>query len=122
MREKTFTRDEMSEIKEIASDEYYNTKNTNYRTFERGNTTYLISYASVVMSINVFRKEIVFFPLHDYSNTTSKHVCAFIDSELGTRIYAKERKQAIKEGSILLYDSEVKYTVYYCDYQPKVSW
>ena len=118
MKERTFTQEQRTELLKQASIAYYKEKRRNTCTFNAIGEIHCLSYASVVCSINPANKVITFYPHSDYSNTTHKHLSQFIDKELNTRIYAKERRQAIKDGIIYLYRKGIEYTVLYSTFQP----
>ncbi len=123
MNKREFTQEQKTELMKNATKTYYATKRCNYAQFNAIGEIHLLSYASVVVSINTATKTITFYPHTDYSNTTMKHVCAFLDNVLNTRIYAKERRQAIKDGYVTINQSrvmDVTYSVYYSEYQPIV--
>jgi len=122
MNKRTLNHEQTQELLRKAESAYYKNKRSNSVTFNAIGEQCLLSYSSVVMSIDTLHRTITFYPHHDYSPTTNKHVCAFIDNVLGDRVYAKERRQAIESGELTIIRSNIMftYTVMYCDYQPRV--
>ena len=116
---RTFTKKQL-ELLENASHVYYWKTKSNAHTFESQDETHLLSYRSVVCSINRAKLTITFYPDSTYSPTTAKHISQFIDKQLNTRIYAKEREQALINGYITIGSCQA--IVQYCDQQPKVRY
>ena len=115
---RTFTKEQLDNLIESARVAYY--KRGNAITFNTQDETHLLSYRSVVCSINSNTLTITFYPDSTYSNPTAKHICQFLDKELNTRIYAKERAQALINGYITIGNCQA--IVQYCEQQPKVSY
>ena len=116
---RTFTEEQLKQLQHIAYICFAKDISTAI-TFNTQDETHLLSYRSVVCSINRAKLTITFYPDSTYSNTTAKHICQFIDKQLNTRIYAKEREQALINGYVTIGSCQA--IVQYCDQQPKVRY